>query len=349
MSVLIFEDDELDELFNVVNNMQICFHPKYAPEGKFTVYDFVNMKNMVQEINIIVDNNIVSPVCEIAKNGTLNNQERLRKIAAFITWTKYIGANLTCGIGLLENDTADISNISGEERRLQFLHGVDVIPALIWKALAFGAIESVPEQFLFKGTYCKDKNFRIDNDFLLLSNETAIVKLVQLIREKELTPIDKFISYMEWYADHMNIAESMVVYAAMVLKQIPNVSLPKSCGSGNYEKVVRGIKNQAWDLTYITIWSTEYYNEKTGICWMFATDDITQKIITVNVIPPGRCGYTLDAIFTTKSEQEKLRDLHIRKFGNARVCPFGDVSLEEKVLKIKQLLDDEYKKLKYNG
>ena len=43
---------------------------------------------------------------------------------------------MTCGIGLLENDTAGLSTATGEENRLQFLHGVDNIPVVIWKKAA---------------------------------------------------------------------------------------------------------------------------------------------------------------------------------------------------------------------
>ena len=36
--LIILEDDDLDNIFDLVNDFQIVFHPYYAMEGKFTHY-----------------------------------------------------------------------------------------------------------------------------------------------------------------------------------------------------------------------------------------------------------------------------------------------------------------------
>lgn len=238
-----------------------------------------------------------------------------------------MNARLTCGIGLLENDTSGLSTATGEENKLQFLHGVDKIPAIIWKDIAFGYRDYVPELFLFKGPVVESKEYKFDDNLLLLCNEAAMVKMAQLIRTPNMQPIEKFISFMNWYADNLDIAESIMVYAAMVFSNIPNVSPPKKVQSKKFEQVVKGLKNQSWDITYISAWSMQYYNEAYDSCCMFATDDNTQKIIVINVIPPGECGRVIDAIFQTKSQREKLKEFSEAKLGAARVRPFGDMTI----------------------
>ncbi|MFW5676559.1 MAG: hypothetical protein ACOCNL_09810 [Acetivibrio ethanolgignens] len=346
MSYLYFEDDELDILYQAINNLQFCFHPTYAPEGKFTVKASFELQSGDKDITIIADKNLVSPICEVAKNGTLNDKHRLQKVALFITWTKYLNARLTCGIGLLENDTAGLSTATGEENRLQFLHGVDNIPAIIWKNIAFGYRDAVPEAFLYRGTVTKNQNYNLDDHLLLLSNEAAITKIVELIRTTNMQPIDRFICFMNWYTDHLDIAESIMVYAAMVFASIPNVSPPKKAQSKSFDEVQKGVKNQAWDITYITTWSMLYYNEAQGSCNMFATDDTTQKIIIVNVLPPGQCAKAIDAIFTTKAQRKKLKELAETKLGAARVRPFRNMKEEEKITAVKGLLNKEYEALR---
>ena len=79
MSYLYFEDDELDILYQAINNQQICFHPTYAPEGKFTVKVSFELQSGDKDIAVIADKNLVSPICEIAKNGTLSDKHRLQK------------------------------------------------------------------------------------------------------------------------------------------------------------------------------------------------------------------------------------------------------------------------------
>lgn len=345
MSFLYFEDNELDDMYHAINNLQLCFHPIYAPEGKFTVKNSFELQADDKDVTIIADKNLVSPICEIAKNGTLIDKYRLQKVALFVTWTKYLNARLTCGMGLLENDTVGLSTATGEENRVQFLHALDNIPAVIWKNMAFGYRDTVPDAFLYKGTVDNQHGYILDDNLLLLSNEAAIVKIVELIRTPNMQSIDKFICFMNWYTDHLDIAESIMVYAAMVFANIPNVSPPKKAQSKSFDEVQKGVKNQAWDITYITTWSMLYYNEIQGTCNMFATDDTTQKIIIVNVIPTGQCADAIDAIFTTKAQRKKLKELSEAKLGVARVRPFRDMQEEEKVAIVKELLNHEYETL----
>lgn len=137
MGVLIFEDDDLDLLHEIINKLQICFHHTYAPSGQFSVQGLFELQKQEKNVRIIVDRNIISPICEIATKGRMKDTYRMQKVALFVTWSKYIRAQLLSGLGLYENDTSGLCTVSGEENRLQFLHGVDVIPAQLWKMLAF--------------------------------------------------------------------------------------------------------------------------------------------------------------------------------------------------------------------
>ena len=124
------------------------------------------------------------------------------------------------------------------------------------------------------------------------------------------------------------------------------MSPPKKAQSKSFDEVQKGVKNQAWDITYITTWSMLYDNETQESCNMFATDDITQKIIIVNVFPPGQCAEAISAIFTTKAHRKKLKELAEKKLGSARVRPFRNMNEDEKIAAVKGLLDREYEDLR---
>ena len=98
-------------------------------------------------------------------------------------------------------------------------------------------------------------------------------------------------------------------------------------------------------ITYITAWSMKYRNETANNITMFATDDTTQKIIVVNVIPPGQCGEAINAVFKTKSQQKRIEQFADAKLGSARIRPFGDKTTEEKVTIVRKLVNEEYKLL----
>lgn len=336
-------------MFATMNHLQMCFHPTYAPEGQITGDSFFKLSHSAKDIMIIADKNIVSPICEIATKGYLNDRIRMQKIAMFIVWSIYLNSRVTSGIGLLENDTAGLSSVTGEETRLQFLHGVEKIPSQIWKEIAFGNRDTVPARYLYdhsKHYGTENKEYLLHDDFLYLSTEAAIIHLVKQIRCSELSAIDQFVSFMNWYTDHLDIAESIVVYAALVFSHTPNVALPKNSYSNDFQKITKGIKNQAWDITYITTWSMYYYNEKVDQCTFFATDDNTQKQIVINTIPPHRCELTLDYIFHTKKEKRKLTELYESRLGQARKRPFQGKSEDEKISCVKKLVEDEYNVLK---
>ena len=346
MNYLAFEDEELSLLIQAVNASQMFFHPRYAPDGVFSVDDIFELQKPDKDILIIADKNFVSPICEIVKTGTLKDADRLQRAALFVTWVKFLNASATCGIGLLENDTAGLSTISGEESRQMFLHGLDKVPSQIWKDIAFGYRSEIPQPFLFDKFTPDATEYKYGDGLHLLSHEAAIIKIVELLRTPGVAPVDKFDRFMRWYADHLDIAESIMVYAAMVFGNVKWVSKPKSATSDNYEKVVKGIKNQAWDITYITTWSTEYYNETENKSVMFATDDRTQKVIVVNILPQGQAAEAVDAVFSTKAEAKKLEQLATDKFGTARVRPFVGKSRDEQRAIIRELIDEGYEILK---
>ena len=146
---------------------------------------------------------------------------------------------------------------------------------------------------------------------------------------------------MEWYADNMDIAESIVFYAACVFMDVNHASKPKGSKSQNYHKAFAGIKNQAWDITYITAWSMQYRNESAKDVTMFATDDITQKVIAVNILPPGECSNALSAIFTEEQDYKRVSQFFEKKLGSSRVRPFSLRKKEDNISIIQKLIAKE--------
>lgn len=345
MSLLLFEDEDFELLHKAINNLQVCFHHIYAPDGHFSVKSLFELQNGDKDIRIIADRNIVSPICEIATKGKLKDAYRMQKIALFVTWTKVIRAQLSSGLGLYENDTSGLNTISGEENRLQFLHGVDTIPAQLWKMLAFGQIDEIPEPFLYKKTKVKNIKYDFSDNLLYLCNQAAIIKITQLIRTPDISGIDKFLAFMEWYTKNMDVAGSVIFYAACVFMDVEHVSKPKGSKSKNYQKALAGIKNQAWDITYITAWSMQYKNETANNIAMFATDDITQKVIAINILPPGEYADALCAIFTNEQNYNRVLDFFEKNLGSSRVRPFSIKEKEENLSTIQRLIKEETESL----
>ncbi len=335
MDILAFEDDELDILFEAINNLQIIYHPRYAPCGKFTIDTIFELEK--KEVIIFIDNNILSPIYEIITTGTLRDKLQLAKISAFILFTRYIRAQITCGLALFENDTAQKSSIPAEDKRQSFLFGVDKVSSIVWKRLAFGDIETIPSVFLSTFSIeSNTKNYKNSNELHYIMHQVAIMRLLHFLKDNILDGFSRFILFFEWYADNLMLAESMVVYAALLFGNTDHVAAPKNYNSNDFEKVLNGINNQAWDMFYISHWSTYYYTEEKDSVYMFATDDITQKMIIANN-EPEEFPSLVATVFSSKKQKQKLLELFNSKLGENRVNPLKNKSKKEKIEYITQL------------
>lgn len=347
MNVMVFENDELNILIEVINKLQILYHPTYAPDGKFNLDVIIKLQNM--NTMIFVDNNFLSPIYELVTTGSLRNEKQLLKVAAMVLFSKFLNARATCGLALFENDTAEKSTISAEEKRQAFIYAFDKIPPFIWKQLAFGVIDSIPETFRSDFFIEQDKaNYKNNDELHYLMHRVSIMKIVHLLKDSELDGFKKFTTFFEWHADNLIIAESVLVYALLVYGNIDHAHAPKNYNSGDFCKVISGINNQAWDMFYLTHWSTYYYDEHDDNVYMFATDDITQKMIVVNNHPNGFVDIA-STIFSSKNQKAKLIDLFNSKLGINRVNPLKDKTKEQKIEYIKNLykITEEEFKLKY--
>lgn len=60
MDILVFEDDELDTLYSVINKLQLIFHPYICPNGELDFHKIMELQSSDKDIIILVDNNLAS-------------------------------------------------------------------------------------------------------------------------------------------------------------------------------------------------------------------------------------------------------------------------------------------------
>jgi len=80
-----------------------------------------------------------------------------------------------------------------------------------------------------------------------------------------------------------------------------NIKAPKNANSKDVEKVIAGCENQAWDISYLTHWSTLYeYPDEYPEEFMFATNDILLKRIFIYKNNPYGWNGVLSNVFPKK-------------------------------------------------
>lgn len=79
---------------------------------------------------------------------------------------------------------------------------------------------------------------------------------------------------------------------------------PNGVNSTSIDKLLLGCKNQAWDLTYLTDWSTMYSDEMNGsselFTLFFATADHMLKRIFINTHAGGNLFDLIKVVFNKK-------------------------------------------------
>ena len=115
-----------------------------------------------------------------------------------------------------------------------------------------------------------------------------------------------------------------MVYIAMLFTDQENIKAPKHANSDNFDRVVAGCENQAWDFSYLTNWSTLYsYPQKYEQQFLFATNDILLKRIFINRHQEYGFNAVLFEVFPQK-EYDQLMD-YIEYMSENRVKPdFGE-------------------------
>lgn len=293
--LVIIEDNELEEFHNAICKMQIVFNAVHAPNGTIDVTKFYELtKN--KKVFIIVDNNLMQYIIKIFQKDSRYDDYKQR-VAIFMYWTKMMNIQLTCVFSLFE-----IGKENADEYRNLFLQACNKVKPLEWRALAYGDLDklitkeapSILED-TWEYDYSKNEHF--------LMHYIEMVKLVQLISDKKTTSLDKFKLFIKWYYEHLIICSSTVSYVAMCLTN-NGVKPPKNINSPNIDKVLNGCRNQAWDLTFLSLYSTLLKGED---IYFIATFDSDMKNIFINSNPPGEEINLITTIFSTDKEIEQIK------------------------------------------
>lgn len=152
----------------------------------------------------------------------------------------------------------------------------------------------------------------------------SLLHAVQLYRVQNKRPVEKVQEFVQWMYDYLLVSEYMLTYIIMLFTGQENIKAPKHAKSEDIRKIIHGCKNQAWDISYLTKWSTLYADaEKYRMEFLFATNDILLKRIFINCNTEYGVNGLLYNVFPQK-EYNQLID-YIESRTRNRVKPdFGD-------------------------
>lgn len=328
MSFMYLDGEEYEFIWGTISKLQIIFHPRYSPDGQLDHKALIQNKHRYNYI-IILDRNMLSSLLHLCKEGSLKDKNEMRLIALLMTWALINNFPISAGLAIKEfaNKTLSQDNALQELRMFKGLS--EYYPSMIWLRLAEGEIDSIPPYTGELENFETDISY-LENDDHLLMHISEMLHIVYLYRQKNMSAIEKIEAYLKWNYKNLLICESTLTYMLLLFTNQDGIKAPRGAMTNDYDKILAGCKNQAWDLNYLSTWSIFHHNEptKNNEIFLFATNDVMLKKIFINTYSLDGLAGLIHAVLSTKDEK-RVCDLIGQKSGINRIKPdFGNSTHE---------------------
>lgn len=342
--VIIFNDESIDFIWNTIQNQQIIFRPEIAPEGKIK-YDIFAATKRRKTLTLFVDRNILSSLLKFCEIGSLKNKGESQLIGVIMAWAIFNDMPISAGMAIKERAFQLRSQEKGLVELQKFLEIFEVYPGQMWLQVAEGQLAEIPP-IKYSNTLAQNisVNYADGGDHYDMA-VASLLHAVWLYRDQTKRPIEKVREFIQWMYDYLLVSEYLLVYVIMLFTGQDNIKAPKHANSNDLGKIVAGCKNQAWDIAYLTNWSTLYSDtDKYSEEFLFATNDILLKRIFVNCNTPFGVNGLLFNVFHKKEYnqlmdyiEDRVRNRIKPDFGGKPQVYFQEL-IEEEKRKIQTLL-----------
>lgn len=345
-SFLIMDDEDMNFIWDTIQQQQIIFHPEIAPFGKFNLDRFYETKRK-KPIVLFVDRNILSGLLNFCEKGSLKDKGESQILGLIMTWTEMNDIAISAGPAVQERATQTQNQEEGLRELKKFLEIFDAYPGQVWLKVAEGQLTEIPP-VAFSGALAENISTNYsdgcDHYFMMVA---TMLHIVNLYRRCNMKPVDKVMAFLKWTYDYLLLSQYALVYAVLLFTAQDGIKVPKGANTDNIDRIVAGCENQAWDITYLSNWSTLYSNTQNySEEFMFATNDILLKRIFVNTHGPNGVNGLLYEVFS-KKDYHKLCD-YIEDRMKHRIKPdFGRESqvyfknlIEKEKAEVVELLHD---------
>ena len=322
MDILHITDIEYEYIWRELQNQQIVFHPTVAPAGVLNSQLFFHSLG-AKPICLFIDRNILSGLLQFCKNGHLKNAEEAKRIGILMIWTRLYNIEISAGLAVQERAYQLHSQMDALLELQHFFDVFDQYPLQTWLQVATGQLAEIPQMAFSEKPAC---GISVDYSEAGEHYEMAVASLLHMVwlyRNNDATPFEKIRDFYLWLYDNLLISEYLLVYAAMLFTNQPKIKAPKHAMSNSIKAIVAGCENQAWDISYLTNWSTLYSaSDQYDKEFLFATNDHLLKRIFINTNGPYKLNGVLFSVLPPK-EYNQLIDF-IEEKQTARVKPdFG--------------------------
>lgn len=262
MKLVEIKESELKSITLFLIDKKIILHPQISPKG---IPDFSGYEG--RNFVLILDRNILVRILRLVKNGELKDSHSLKIVSCLLAWSEFNNIKLNSSLALIEYSQHHGGNKESSIENNIFRNIYKQYSPRDWFDLAIGKTRTIQ-----KIEIEQENNFEffIEVDHFKM-HYLEMLKLSQLYFNDELKVVKKFELFHKWVYDNILICNYTTYFAVLLLG---GKSKTFRNQKRNYESINQICKNVAWDLTYLSFWSTLYCSEKdSNQVYLFATMD----------------------------------------------------------------------------
>lgn len=271
MKLLLINENQLKAVTLFLIEKEIIFHPMISPNGCPDFTGRYGRKN-----TLIIDRNIMTKIVEYCRVGSLKDAYVRKLIGALLFWAEFNDITITGGLALNEYATGQGINDNASLENNIFLKMFDQYSPQIWLDVFENQIENIEP---IKLDNVHEYSFAIENEHYLM-HLAEVIYLFRLYLDNTKEACQKIKAYISWVNNNQLFCAYSVTYACMLFSN--KIKQPHIRTSDDFETKLKICSNQAWDLSYLSFWSTLYWNEsETKNNYLFATMDADLKKIFI--------------------------------------------------------------------
>ena len=273
MKVYYIKKNDFKSVTEFLTEKKIIFHPEISPAGYPDFSNYLGRKYL-----LIIDRNILIGLIELCTKGSIKDKNISKVIGSLMFWAEINNINITAGLALSEYAYHKGSDLEANKENNIFLQLVNYYSPEDWLHLVLGRTHEIPKLQL--SGKVQDFVFNIENDHFKMHYATML-HIMWLYLQDGMQEHEKVIEFLRWNDENLLFCRYTVSYIVLLFSnRLKNFGIKNI---NNMEQLLHKCSNQAWDLTYLSFWSTLYWDEMSrDTTYLFATMDKELKKIFKN-------------------------------------------------------------------
>ena len=234
----------------------------------------------------LLDRNIYTDIIAVAKSsGTKPHTPQQKVACALLAFLQL--AEVTIEPNMAINEYVDSGHHEEAVAELRLFRAVDNLDPRMLIELALGRRNKIPASML-NWQEVESVESKKGEDFLSWKIHYGFVLKMAIIELQGGNPVEKLNRFLDWvYKEYVGIG-SAIIFSFVYFSEKRFKGMVKHIGSGDKDKVLRGVRNATWDMTVAYSWYKKSMAEKeNGIFWLLCTADKALRTFAGSIVVTG--------------------------------------------------------------